>query len=580
MASYNRDFNNSIGSNVNNKGFFNKILKNLSSFGMNYSDMMDSTSYSIGAFEDPTQTETLGNINAPNLYEIFTKKVISKVLERKSVAYLDRGYEDKRKILQQYSIKDDIKRYITEVADEAIIYDDDNLFCNVKDLPEEIDETIRKKYHENFLRLYHSFGFNDGITAWNHFKTFLIDGYLGFEIVYDNKLKTIKELYQVDPMTVIPASDPETGTFIWIQYPDDPQRRRLLLDSQFIYMSYSNNAEYTETSYVENLIRPYNQLKMIEETKILYNINQAALYKKFIIPVDGLTKQQAEQQIYQLMAEYHEDVQWDESMGTVTINGSRNIPHSKDFWFPSSNNGNPDFEIVNPQGHDLNEDVMLNWFYRKLKRATHIPFGRFDEENGGGNIYNDSADITRDEISFGNYIKRLRTIYKEIIVKPLRNQMILDFPELENDNIFNTHISIEFNTNNLFEEWKYLNNLAKRSDIASTLSSNVQDAEGNPYLHVEWIVRNILKLTDSDIAENNKYKMMYNNVEGNEGEGNFKGGGSHNFGGERSDFGSEEFGGETQEGGSQVEEFGSETQEGGTQNEQPDFGGEEPTQEI
>ena len=353
----------------------------------------------------------------------------------------------------------------------------------------------------------------------------------------------------LDPMSLIVATDPGTATVIWIQFPDNPQQRRILLDSQVIYISYSNNNEYAETSYVENLIRPYNQLKLIEQTRLLYNINQAAIYKKFVIPVGGLTRQQAEQQVYQLMAEYHEDVQFDERMGTVSINGSTDIPHSKDFWFPQSGEGTPDIQIMPTQGTDLNEDSMLNWFYKNLKRATHIPFSRFEEESGGGNIYSDSAEMTREEIKFGNYIRRLQTIFKEVLIKPLKIQTILDFPELKSNNLFHSSLRCIFNKNHLFEEWKFLNNLAKRSDIAATLSSNLQDDEGKPYLHIQWIVRNIMKLTDQDIAENDKYKMTgggmapvqggggqpegggqsQGGLEGGQSQGGFEGGQSQGF---------------------------------------------------
>ena len=511
MASYNRlstninsmNSMNSMNSSIVNRGMFNKMLRGLSNWGMDYQNMVIQNSYATGLHEDPNQ-----DMMGTNLYDVFTKKIIAKVLDRKSVAFLDRAYLDKRKILRQYSIKDEIKTFVTEVADEAIIYNDDNYFCDLKELPDEIDNTIKQRYQENFKKLYRFFGFADGITAWNYFKNFLIDGYIAFELVYDNKQKNIIELQPLDPLTLVVAADPETGTIVWIQHPDNPRNRRVLLDAQIIYISYSNNNEFAETSYVENLIRPYNQLKMLEQTRLLYNINQAAIYKKFVIPTNGLTRQQAEQQIYQLMSEYHEDVQWDDTLGTVSINGSTNIPHSKDFWFPASDGGTPEVEILKPDQVNLNEDIMLQWFYKNLKRASKIPLSRFDEESGGGTLFNDTADITRDEIKFGNFIKRLRTVYREILVKPLKIQMIMDFPELKDDNLFHSSINIIFNSNALFEEWKYLNNLAKRAEIASTLSSNLQDAEQKPYLCVEWIVRKIMKLTDEDIAENKKYKLL------------------------------------------------------------------------
>jgi len=549
MASYNRYNNNkenqsSLQSSVENRGFFNKQLRNLSNWGMDYDNLIIKNTYSQGIHEDPD-----GEIGGTSTYDIFTKKILSKVLNRKSIAYLDRAYEDKRKILRQYAIKDEIKDFLTQIADETIIYDDNNYFCSLVDLPDEFDNTIKQRYQESFKTLYRNFGFADGLTAWNYFKNFLIDGFIAYEIVYDNKQKNIIELSPIDPMTIVVANDPGTSTIVWVQYPDNPQQRRVLLDSQIVYISYSNNNDYAETSYVENLIRPYNQLKMLEQTRLLYNINQAAIYKKFIIPTNGLTRQQAEQQIYELMSEYHEDVQWDDTMGTVSINGATDIPHSKDFWFPNSDLGTPDIEIMAAQGTDLNEDTMLQWFYKILKRASKLPFSRFDEDSGGGNIYNDSTEITRDEIKFGNYIKRLQTIYKEILVKPHKIQMILDFPELKDDNLFHSKYRLVFNSNALFEEWKYLNNLAKRAEIVSTLSSNLVDSEGNSWFHVEWLVRNIMKLSDDDIAENNKYKLGDSSSgdgsggDGSGGDGSGgDGSGGDDFGGD--DFGGDDFGGD------------------------------------
>jgi hypothetical protein len=181
-----------------------------------------------------------------------------------------------------------------------------------------------------------------------------------------------------------------------------------------------------------------------------------------------LTRQQGEQQITQLMSEYHEDVQWDDRTGIPYINGSTKIPHSKDVWLPKSDQGgSPEFEIVQPQQAELNEDVTLQWFYKGLKRASKMPFSRLDEDQGGGNFYDDTASITMDEIRFKTFVNRLRTLFKEVIVKPLKIQMICDFPELRMDQNFLTSINIEFNQNEYFEKWKRLGNLAKEAEIVN-----------------------------------------------------------------------------------------------------------------
>jgi len=562
MATYNRHNQpNSMyefGKGSTGRSFSNKLLRKISNFGMDDQEMVVKNSQAIGAFQD---TSNLLYEPGTNMYDLFSKKIISKILEKKSIAYLDRRYLDKRKILHQYAIKEEIKDYVTRIAEECVNYDDDNYFCGVADIPDSYDQAMRSKFQDNFRRIYNSFNFNDGLTAWNYMKTFLIDGFLAFEIVYDDDQKNIIDLSLLDPLTLIVAAEPGTGTVVWIQNPDIPQLRRVLLDANIIYISYSNNLEYDETSYVEGLIKPYNQLKLLEFTKLMYNLNQASIYKKFVIPVNGLTRQQAEQQIQQLMSEYHEDIEWDDRTGVPYINGSTKIPHSKDYWFPTSELGTPDMTIEQPQQAELNEDVTLQWFYKSFKRASKMPFSRLDEEQGGGSFYDDTSAITMDEIRFKNYINRLRTLFKEILVKPLKIQMILDFPELQADKIFESYIKVEFNSNDLFEEWKYLNNLAKRSEIASTLSSNLQDSEGQPYFSIEWIVRNIMKLTDKNIEENNKYKMS-GGVAGEGsggGSGGFGGGGGDDFGGGGDDFGGgggDDFGGGGEPGISGMEDMG------------------------
>jgi hypothetical protein len=73
--------------------------------------------------------------------------------------------------------------------------------------------------------------------------------------------------------------------------------------------------------------------------------------------------------------------------------------------------------------------------------------------------------MTRDEIRFTNFIRRIRTIFKEILIKPLRIQMVLDFPELKDDPFFNSNLKLKFNSNDLFEKWKWLNNLSYKPSL-------------------------------------------------------------------------------------------------------------------
>jgi hypothetical protein len=506
MASYNNfgtnaqkdsgNFAFASNSAVENKGLFSRILRTLSNYGMNYDDMIIRNQVGIGINEDPYASK--GN----SMYDFFSQRAVASVLSRKSIPYLDKAYADKRRILREYSIKDEIRDFVSTICDESVVYNDDSDFCSPKSISNEYSQEIRDKYQEYFEKVYSKFGFSDNITAWSMMKDFLIDGYVAIEIIYDDKKKNIIGFNRLRPETLVPAYEPTIG-HLWIQFPEDPQLRRIFLDSQIIYISYSTQNDYSETSYVEGLIKPYNQLKILEQTRIMYNVVNATVYQKFTIPIKGLSRQRAEEQIGQLINDYSEEVEWDDSLGTLSINGAKHLPYNKQIWFPEGDAGTPNMELVSPQGHDLNDETMLSWFYKALKRASKIPMQRFESDNGGGNLFSDSAEMTRDEIKFHNFIARLRANFKELIVKPLKLQMLIEFPELKDDEVFNNQIDIIFYSNQLFEDWKKINNLAKRSEIVGTLLG-VMNGE-KPYFHIEWLMDNVFKLTPEQKAENLRY---------------------------------------------------------------------------
>ena len=105
---------------------------------------------------------------------------------------------------------------------------------------------------------------------------------LAIEIIYDDKNKNIIGFNRLQADTLVPAYDKSIGN-LWIQYPEDPQLRRIFLDSQIVYISYSAQNDFSEVSYVEGLIRPYNQLKILEQTRIMFNIVNASIYQVFTI---------------------------------------------------------------------------------------------------------------------------------------------------------------------------------------------------------------------------------------------------------------------------------------------------------
>ena len=163
----------------------------------------------------------------------------------KKIDYRDKCYPDKRKILRQLSLKDEIRNFLDIVTDEVF---DKIMYKGGSCAYESIKDRIGIDMSD--------------IDFWHYIRTLLIDGFLSFEVIFDNKSKPI-DLKQLDPLSLLCQVDPQTNNKFWIQYPDNDIKKRILTDKQIIYLSYSANSDYI-TSYVEELKESYERLKMIE----------------------------------------------------------------------------------------------------------------------------------------------------------------------------------------------------------------------------------------------------------------------------------------------------------------------------
>jgi hypothetical protein len=113
---------------------------------MNYDDMIIRNQVGIGINEDPYSAK--GN----SMYDFFSQRAVASVLNRKSIPYLDKSYADKRRILREYSIKDEIRDFVSTISYESIVYNDDRDFCSPKPIPNDYSQEIQDKYTFNNLK--------------------------------------------------------------------------------------------------------------------------------------------------------------------------------------------------------------------------------------------------------------------------------------------------------------------------------------------------------------------------------------------------------------------------------------------
>jgi hypothetical protein len=494
---------------------FGTILRSLSQisrFGMKYEDMVVRNSQAIGKTESEFFNEQGTGFTESEAFYWTVSHSDTKV--RKYIAYFDKDYIDKRNFLRKFSLNGEIEFILDTVTDEAVVYDEKNYFAypEIKNL--DVSDKVKDKLMENFYRIYHLFNFQESILAWQVFRQLLIDGFLAYEIIYDSRGKQVIGFKELDATSLQPMVE-KVGENdfqqVWVQYPKNPQMTRKLKNEQVIYISYAKGNSISRVSYVERLVRSYNILKIMENSRIIWNVMNASYRLKFVIPIGTQSPQKAMQTLGQIMSYHKEEISINDNSGELTVNGRPKIQFYKNYLFPEKDGVSPTIETLNAAGPDFNIMDNVLYFFNKLKQDSKIPYARFAYRGGTPANNQISIDsLERDEIRFEKFLSRLRSIYQEIIVKPLYIQMCLDYPELVKDRSFKTNLGINFVRESEFNDLVELANLVKRGDFIKSLADMKVKVgeEEQPYFDKDFLVQRFLGLTPEQIEGNASYKEL------------------------------------------------------------------------
>jgi len=519
----------------NDNTLFQRIrnsVRNLSNFGMRYNDLVVKNSQAIGATEaifmqnGPIEDEGL-------LYSLGRQDTTT----REYISYFDKGYVGKRDYLRKFSLNPEIEFILDLICDEAISYDPSNFFAYPSFLNlTNANEKVKDKIDVVYKKLYSLWGFNDDATAWHYFRQLIIEGFLAFEIIYDDSGKNIIGFKELDSSTVVPSVEKQTdGTYIpvWIQYPDDERKRRELYDSQIIYISYAKGNAISRVSYTERLIRPYNILRIIEYTRIIWSVMNSSFRMKMTVPIGTKSPQKAMQSLGELMSIYKEDIKFNDESGELSIDGRPKIQFYKNYMMPAGVNGTPTIEPLNTEGPDLNDMQPLSYFYDKLMLESKVPTSRFQGPDAGtqGNYTNGADGMDKEEIRFDKFINRLRSNFQSMLIKPLWIQMCKEVPALEKDYQFKSQLGLTYFSDNPFRINQEIETMGAKLESIETLMGVTLDDEDTPYFSVAFLIERYLGLTEDDIrankearkrtAENKKKKETEeskDDTEGKEGE--------------------------------------------------------------
>ena len=182
---------------------------------------------------------------------------------------------------------------------------------------------------------------------------------------------------------------------------------------------------------------------------------------------------------------------------------------TEDFWFPRRG-GERSTEVDTLAGgaaQALSTDENLQYFQRKLYKALKVPLTRLEPETQA--TFGRASEITRDELKFGKFIRRVRTRFSWLFNMVLEKQLVLkgiltpeEFNEIRNQ------IRYDFVKDNYFEELKEAEILRERL----TTLRDVADYTGKYFSH-QWIVKNVLQMSEE------KAKEMEDEIEAERGAG-------------------------------------------------------------
>ena len=253
----------------------------------------------------------------------------------------------------------------------------------------------------------------------------------------------------------------------------------------------------TTLSYLHKAIKSLNQLRMIEDSLVIYRLSRAPERRIFYIDVGNLPKVKAEQYLRDVMMRYRNKLVYNADTGEIRAD-KKYMAMLEDFWLPRREGGRGTEISTLPGGQNLGEITDIEYFKKKLYRSLNVPPSRMDGE-GGFNLGR-SSEILRDELKFTKFVGRLRKRFSNMFNDMLKTQLILkNIITPEDWEVMSEHIQYDFLYDNHFSELKEAELLNERLTLAQTAEPYI-----GKYYSQDYVRRKILRQTDIEILEQDK----------------------------------------------------------------------------
>jgi hypothetical protein len=467
-------------------------------------------------------------------------------------SYLDLEgvYKNESELIRRYremSLHPEVDSAIEDVVNEAIVSDTNDSPVQIELSNLNASEGIKKIIRKEFKFILELLDFDR--KAHEIYRNWYVDGRLYYHKVIDLKRPNegIQELRYIDALkmryvrklkdqgdktSLQSAVNPAKGAAMrGYTNPNSPMRYDYPeIEEYFLYTPNSssgqNNFSYATTnkqesvkftkdaityctsglvdrnkglvlSYLHKAIKALNQLRMIEDSLVIYRLSRAPERRIFYIDVGNLPKVKSEQYLRDVMNRYRNKLVYNVQTGEIR-DDNKMMSMLEDFWLPRREGGRGTEITTLPGGQNLGEISDIQYFLKKLYKSLNIPESRIGGE-GGFNLGR-SSEILRDEVKFSKFVGRLRKRFSFMFQDMLKTQLLLkNIITPEDWDVMEEHIQYDFLYDNHFTELKEAELMTERLNLLATAEPYI-----GKYYSQDYVRRHILRQTDGEIIEENK----------------------------------------------------------------------------
>ena len=376
----------------------------------------------------------------------------------------------------------------------------------------EFSEKIKKSIREEFDHIYEMLSFDE--YGYDIFKRWYIDGKLYHHLIVEEgkekngiidvrpidaakmyKHRIVKD--KVDPKTGAKIVDKIEEFFVYSETVGNSQSTVKFTPDSISYVTSGllNEDRRHVVSYLHKALKPINQLRMMEDSLVIYRLSRAPERRIFYIDVGNLPRGKAEEYMKGIMAQYRNKIVYDAETGNLK-DDRKHMSMLEDFWLPRREGGRGTEISTLPGGDNLGQIEDILYFQRRLYNALNVPISRLSDEQAPFQ-FGRASEISREEVQFQKFIDRLRTRFSQLFLGILKKQLLLKGIITEEDwaNSY-SKIRVDYARDNFFTELKQSEILRERITTLDTMRDYI-----GVYFSKEWAMKNVLQMTEEEIKD-------------------------------------------------------------------------------